>query len=341
MDELRFLIEGIGGIGGVMAARLIQAGYSPTLVTNNRDITDAINTSGLQVTVDGDTVAVPASAVTSPGDTRGPFDVALLIMKADGVVAAAEVTFPLLAPNGFVVTFQNGVVEDDVAAAIGADRIVSGIVGWGGTMHAPGVYEQTSKGSIHIGEIDNPPTQRLVPLATALEAVAPVVVSDNIRGALWSKLAINATINTLGALTGQTLGELLAGREARTLLLAAYREVVDTATALEIRLERIAADPYLLYLPEGAGPATRFRKDLLVRLVGRKYRNVKSSSLQSLERGRRTEVDYLNGYVVEQARLVNVPVPVNDALVHMVHEIETGKRPIDPVNLAELPAKIG
>jgi 2-dehydropantoate 2-reductase len=334
----RILLAGVGGIGGVIAARLLQAGHRPILLTANASITEAIRARGVQVIEGGLRQSIAAEAVTTieelPGDAR--FDLALLLMKANAVVAAARQIAPRLGPAGFLVPCQNGIVEDAVAEAVGAEKVVAAIVGWGGTMHEPGVYEKTGPGAIHIGELDGRPSQRAERLAAILRAASPVVVSQNIRGVLWSKLAINCVITTLGAVTGRTLGEMLKQKNIRRIFLGVYREVIDTAEALSVRLERVAADPKLLYLPAGAGPLKAFFKDLLVRLVGRRYGRLKSSMLQSLERGRPTEIDFLNGYVVREAARANVPVPLNQALVRLVKEIEAGRRPPDPGNLNEL-----
>jgi 2-dehydropantoate 2-reductase len=342
MSGPRILIQGIGGIGGVMAARLIRAGQDPVLVTGNPDIAASINESGLRVIEGKATDVVPARAVATLSDlTMGSrFDVSLLVMKANPVVAVAEETLPHLADDGYLVTCQNGVVEDAVAEAVGAERVVSAIIGWGGTMHAPGVCEKTGPGEIHLGELDGRITDRVRTLGAILEEVTPVVVCDNIRGALWSKLGINCMITTLGAVTGQLLGEMLSDRRAREAFLVIYREVADTARALGITLERIAVNPRLFYMPETAGPVTRLAKDLLARLVGVRYRRLKSSMLQSLERGRPTEVDFLNGYVAQKAAEAGAEAPLNAAVTRMVHEIEQGARPIEPANMEDLLAVI-
>jgi 2-dehydropantoate 2-reductase len=339
MDKTKILIEGVGGIGGIVAGRLIHAGHEPVLVTHNPKITEVINEGGLRIKTPEEERVVQAKAHTALDEVTGdaPFDVAFLIMKATAVLDAARETLPLLdKESGYMVTFQNGIVEDAVAEVVGAERVVSGIIGWGGTMLEPGNYEKTSGGEIHMGELDGRRSERVQGLASILETVCPVVVSENIRGALWSKLAINCTITTMGALTGETLGEMLADERVRRAFLRVYREVVDTADALGIEMERIAANPRLLYLPRDAGWLTRFFKDLLARMVGRKYSQVKSSSLQSLERGRRTEIDYLNGYVVERAREAGVDVPLNEALVRIIKEIEAKDRVIGPENMADL-----
>ena len=339
MTAKRILLEGIGGIGGVVAAQMIRTGLSPTLVTGNPEITEAINRTGLDLTTPGDEFIVPARAFTSlselPSGAR--FDAVYLLMKANGVVDAARESLPLLAKDGYVVTFQNGIVEDSVARVVGPERVVSAVIGWGGEMRAAGVYEKTSGGKTFVGELDGTLSSRVMDLGLTLKSSAEVILFPNIRGVLWSKLAINSMITTMGALTGQRLGEMLAGARARSIFLAIYREVIDTARALGVSLESVATKPELFYLSRDANFLTKGFKHILMGLVGFKYRNVKSSSLQSLERGRKTEIDFLNGYVVRKAKEAGVDAPVNESVILLVKEIETGKRVIDPKNLAEIP----
>jgi 2-dehydropantoate 2-reductase len=338
MTKPRILIEGVGGIGGVVAARLVQARYHPVLVTSNPEITEAIKTQGLRVADGKESFSQQAEVYTRldelPPDSH--FDVALLLMKANSVTEVARATLPHLDPRGYLVTCQNGIVEDAVCEAVGAGRVVSAIIGWGGTMHAPGVYEKTGPGAIHIGELDGHLSDRVKLLAGALGRISPVSISENIRGALWSKLAINCVITTLGALTGEMLGTMLRDWRVRRVFLRVYREVIDTAEALGIKLERIAVNPRLLYLPAGAGPVRRRLKDLLVKVIGRRYGRLRSSMLQSLERGRPTEIDFLNGYVVGQAAHASMAVPLNAALVRMIKEIEAGQRPLQMRNIDEM-----
>lgn len=332
----RVVIQGIGGIGGVVAGTLIDAGMKPVLVTNNADITNAIRADGLRVKLPDRAFTVKADVYTTLAEAPGPFDAAYLIMKALGVVDAARETAKHLAPDGYVVTFQNGIVEDAVGEAIGIGRVVSASVGWNGIMHKPGDYERTTPGNTFVGELDGRLTPRVQRIAEALRHSGPVTVSKNMRGVLWSKLAINCTVNSVGALTGETLGEMLADPRIRKLFLRTYSEVFDTAAAQGIQLERIAANPNLLYLPKNAGFLTRYTKDFIARMLGRKYKSARSSTLQSLERGRKTEVDFLNGYVVDVAQKLGVRTPVNAALTRMIKEIENGARKITRSNIDDL-----
>jgi 2-dehydropantoate 2-reductase len=332
----RIVIQGIGGIGGVVAGTLVDAGMRPVLVTNNAEIAEAIRANGLRVKLPDRSFTVQADAYTTLAEAQGPFDAAYLLMKALGVVAAAAETAKYLSPDGYVVTFQNGIVEDAVGAAIGIQRVVSASVGWNGIMHKPGEYERTTPGDTFVGELDGRITPRVTNVADALRGSGPVTLSTNMRGVLWSKLAINCTVNSVGALTGETLGEMLADPRIRRIFLRTYSEVVDTAEAQNIQLERIAADPKLLYLPKNAGFLTRHAKDFIARMLGRKYKSARSSTLQSLERGRKTEIDFLNGYVVEVAARIGVAIPVNAALTRMIKEIEDGKRKIANSNIEDL-----
>jgi 2-dehydropantoate 2-reductase len=200
----------------------------------------------------------------------------------------------------------------------------------------------TSRGELNIGELDGAITPRVQELKRILDAAARTNVSSNIYGVLWSKLAINCVVTTLGAVTGQLLGEMLRRGAVRHLALVITSEVVDVAQAYGITLEPVGGtlDVHRLYLP----PERRARsfgldllpKHIILLVVGLKFRRLKSSMLQSLERGRQPEIDFMNGYVVERGREKDVPTPVNAALAAMVREIESGDREIQPENLDEL-----
>ncbi|MCD6286039.1 MAG: 2-dehydropantoate 2-reductase, partial [Anaerolineae bacterium] len=232
----RILLMGCGAVGGVIGAGLLESGHDVTLVTHNTSISRTIVTHGLRVvTPDGTHTLSPkrCAALTHPDLTAvaGSFDIVLLAMKASGVEAAARGVLPMLAPDGIVVTLQNGIVEDHVASIIGRERAIGALVGWGATMHGPGIYERTSRGEMTIGELNGSTTERIQRLKTVLDAVAPTAVSANIYGALWSKLAINCVVTTLGATTGQLLGQMLRQARVRRLALSVISEVMDVAAA--------------------------------------------------------------------------------------------------------------
>ena len=342
----RLLLMGCGGVGGVLAGGLLRGGRDLTIVTRNEKICRALDADGLRLITPEGEWSVPATVYTHLDEIEGGFDAVYLAMKGTDVEQAVRDVESHLTPEGYVVTFQNGVVEDRVSAILGRERVIGALVGWGATMHAPGVSEMTSHGEIIVGELDGRLTPRVQRLKATLESIGPVTASTNIYGQLWSKLTLNCATSASGAVTGQLLGEMLVRNAGRRLALAIMSEVVDVAEAHGISLEPVGGtlDVHRLYLPPerraGGWGLDLVSRHAIMMAVGAKFRRLKSSMLQSIERGRPADIDFLNGYVAERGREKGVPTPVNAALAAMVREIEAGTRAISPDNLEELLAPL-
>jgi 2-dehydropantoate 2-reductase len=205
-------------------------------------------------------------------------------------------------------------------------------VEWGATVRGSGELEMTYKGNFVIGNIDNKPDPRLLSIKKVLDTMSPVKISENIMGDLYSKLIINSCITPLGAICGLYLGEMLSIKKLRNIAIEIMRECMAVAGAMDIRVEvfadRLDYDKFL----QGSGFFSDMRRHLLIRTIGFKYRRFRSSSLRSLEMGKPTEIDYLNGYISANGRKYNVPTPVNDRIIQIVKDIEAGRRPISPGN---------
>jgi 2-dehydropantoate 2-reductase len=201
-------------------------------------------------------------------------------------------------------------------------------------MNGPADLEMTSDGEFVIGNIDGKPDPRLEPLRHMLSQIVPTRISLNIMGELYSKLVINSCINSLGAITGLELGRLLASQRIRNIFMELMREAMAVADALNIRVEPGGGGKLgLLPVPRRSSLMSSLKRHAMVRIIGFKYRRIKSSSLQSLERGRATEIDYLNGYISDHGKKHGVPTPVNDAVISMVKQIEAHTRSISAQNL--------
>lgn len=340
MDE-KYLVMGIGSVGGVVASEMTRDGYRPDLVTHNPEITRAINANGILFsTPDEEGVHIPAHAYTELAELPEgrQYDAILLIMKTNDMLDAAEEARPLLKPNGYFVTFQNGIVYDELAKIAGRTRVVPAVVAFGSTMEAPAVYRRTTPVSrIYIGEMDGKLSPRVQNMGKVLDHVVPTSVSENIEGILWGKLLWNCAVSAICVLAGGTWGEVGSDERGRMLFLRIYREVLDVADKYFIKVANVVDhNPRDYYLPPSASPTQRADKLALLDRLLVQYADVKPSSLQSIERGRPTEIDYLNGYVVQKAREIGAPVPLNDAIVHMIKAIEAGERTITPDNLDEL-----
>lgn len=336
----RVVVVGCGGIGGVVAAALRAAGHEVVAVTGNAGIAAAIEARGLSARLhDGEhkQVRLPARERLSPGD--GPFSLALLAVPPNAAEAAAQDLLPHLSDDAPIVCFQNGLIEERLAPIVGAPRVVGGVVSFGASMLAPGEVEQTSGGGFVIGRLAGALDEATRRVGRLLQQVADVELTTNLRGARWSKLAINCAISSLGTLGGDRLGALMRHRFVRRLCLETMTEVTQVALAEGIRLEKVSGtlDLEWLALDEEerllAGSPSLFAKHTVLLAVGAKYRRLRSSMLAAIERGRPPPIEFLNGEVAHRGPRLSVPVPVNQGLTERVHALGRGEgRP----GLAEL-----
>jgi 2-dehydropantoate 2-reductase len=323
----RFLVMGCGGIGGVVATHLLETGHDVTVVTTNASIATAIGARGFRIKDDGGLRTVRGAAVTSvPAD--GAFDYVLLATQPPQVEEAARMALPALAPRGAMVCLQNGLCEARIARIAGDDRTLGAIVAWGASMIEPGVYERTSAGGFTLGRLDGADDARVDVLARALEPIGPCETTKNLAGKRWSKLAINCAITSLGAVGGDRFGALMQHRHVRRLGLDLMTEVVHVARAEGIELEKVSGTidlDWVALTPEeerAAGSPGLLAKHALVLAVGFRFRRMRSSMLNAIERGRTPAVEFLNGEVVSRAGAI--PVRVNARIREMVWSIARG-----------------
>ena len=334
--DTRICIIGAGAIGGVTAAYMKKAGLDVTLVTKHPEIAEISNTKGLSISgVRGDElIRVPAAAAIE--ELEGVYQYCLIATKAYDMPECARKMLPYLAEDALVVSMQNGICTDALGEVVGLERTVGCVIGFGATMKGPGKLEMTSTGGFQIGMADRSRPARLEELRTIMDTVVPAAVSDDIYADLYSKLIVNACITALGAVCGLTLGEMMQRLDARRIFLGVISEGVRVAEAAGLTIPPYAGKLNYYSLMKGSGLLDRLRRHLTIRLMGIKYSRLKSSSLQSLERGRPTEIPYLNGCIVRKGAESGITCPINERLTEMVEQIEQGKRRITPDNLSDL-----
>jgi 2-dehydropantoate 2-reductase len=327
----RILVMGAGGIGGIVAGSLTEIGASVTAVTTNASIADAVREHGFRLRGDGVVrtvrgrveLGVPAGAV---------YDLVILATQPPQVEEAARAALPSLAEEGNMVVLQNGLCEARIAKLAGEGRVLGAIVAWGASMPEPGLYDKTAAGGFTIGRLaGGEPDEAARRLGGLFESIGPVSHTQNLRGARWSKLALNCAISSLGTIAGERLGPLVRIRRYRRLALDVMTEVVEVARCEKVRLEKVAGtiDLDWIALTEAEklarGSAGLTAKHTLLMGVGLRYRRMRSSMLAAIERGRTPAIDFLNGEVVDRARLHGVPAPVNQRVVDTVHAIARGE----------------
>ncbi len=323
----RILVMGAGGIGGIVAATLTEVGCAVTAVSTNGEIRAAVDKAGFRVLDEGEERVVRGWVSPAP---EGKYDLVILATQPPNVEDAARTALPHLAPDGQVVVLQNGLCEERIAAIVGDRRVIGGIVAWGASMPEPGVYERTAAGGFQIGRLSGGLDEDLRRVAELLEAIGPVTMTQNLRGARWSKLALNCAVSALGTIAGERLGPLVRVRRYRRLALEAMSECVAVAKAEDVKLEKVAGTLDLEWIAltdadrASAGSVSLTAKHALLLAVGLRYRRMRSSMLAAIERGRTPAIDFLNGEVVTRGKQRGVPTPVNQRIVETVWAIAKG-----------------
>ncbi|MBN1337729.1 MAG: 2-dehydropantoate 2-reductase [Bacteroidales bacterium] len=330
---LKILVIGAGGIGGITAAHISKAGFNIEAVDSLPGYAEKISHEGIHVFGRSREFRERMPAFRDIGLVSEKKDIIIIATKANALEAVMKAIRPLLKEETAIVSLQNSMSVESLTAQMGSHRVIGCVVGWGATAHAPGELERTSSGRFEIGGINGHRAKHFDFVKEMLGTTAPVTVTDNIYGNLYSKLIINSCITTLGAISGMTLGRMICYRKARNIFIEVIREAVNVGRAAGVSFPKYAGKLDFCSFADDTSLTGRLRSHLLIGMVGLKYWKLRSSGLQSLESGQKTEVDFLNGFISQKARSLHLSTPVNDVLIRLVHEIEDGKRSITEKNL--------
>jgi 2-dehydropantoate 2-reductase len=331
------LIWGAGAIGGSIGAALPHAGHDVLLVDRDADHVAAIDRSGLEIIGPIRQYRVRARACT-PEQVEGTFQTVLLCVKAQDTEQAARALAPHLAPDGVVVSVQNGLNELVIARIVGEARTIGCFVNFGADYHGPGLVMYGGRGAVVVGELDGRRTARIEAIHRLFRTFdADAVLTDNIWGYLWSKLIYGALLFAT-ALTDDAIADVLDARRYRPVLVALGQEVAAIAAAERVRLERFDGfDPAAFTSGASAAALARSFADM----VAFNRRSAKSHSgiwRDLAVRRRRTEIDAQIGPIVEIGARHGVPTPLSTRLIALIHDIEDGRRAQDQATLDALAA---
>ena len=246
----------------------------------------------------------------------GTYDVILLLTKQllnPEVVAFLK---DYLADDGVIVTLQNGLPEPGIAEIVGSHRTMGCVVEWGAALTAPGVCTLTS-------EVDGITDEKFHEVKALLELMCPVHEEQNLIGARWSKLLINATFSGLGTVVGGVFGDVSENKAARKVAVRAMKECIDVghaagATFAPVQGKNITA---LFYYKNAL---KRAFATLLIPIAMKKHRNIEPSMLQDLKKGKPCEIAAINGVVCDYGKKYGVKTPINDRIVEIVRKCESG-----------------
>lgn len=345
---------GAGGIGGIVAATLTEIGSAVTVVSTNEQIRAAVDKAGFRLIDDGEERTIRGWISPAP---EGRYDLCILATQPPNVEDAARTALPHLVDDAQVVVLQNGLCEDRIAAIVGGHRVLGAIVTWGASMVEPGRYERTAAGGFQLGrfeheasatrevpvpQVEDRPRRARRPTEMAdadarrvgelLEAVGPVTHTRNLRGARWSKLAMNCAVSSLGTIAGERLGPLVRQRRYRRLALEIMSEAVAVGRAEGVAFEKVSGTLDLEWLAlsdadrAAAGSLGLTAKHALILAVGLRYRRLRSSMLAAIERGRTPAIDFLNGEIVTRGKKHGIATPFNSRVCETVWAISRGDK---------------
>jgi 2-dehydropantoate 2-reductase len=303
---LKFAVLGAGALGSAIGGVLTEAGHDVWLITRNQAHVEAINTNGLVLRSEGKDRICKAQATTNAADA-GQVDCVIVLVKSAQTRQAMLSSMSLLGPHTTVLSLQNGLGHEDILSnVVGCERVLAGKSYCGGQFIAPGHVICGVRGKqTHMGELDGAMSERILAIAKAFnEAGLQTTVSDNIMGTIWDKLFVNVATGAISGITRLMYGDLYQVPELEACAIAAVSEAMQVAKARGVTTSM--TEPLEAWRLAGAGLPYEF----------------KASILQTLERGARTEVDYMNGAVVKLGAQHGIPTPVNSTLLACIKGLE-------------------
>lgn len=322
---MRAAIYGAGSLGTILGAYITKNGGEIELINRNKAHVEALRTRGATIT--GTVNFTQKVTAYTPDEMSGEYDIIFLMTKQqqnDEVVAYLK---NFLAADGVIVTLQNGIPELQIGEIVGDERVLGCTVAWGATMTSPGVCELTSAPdslSFSLGSLQSKPNAHITDVKLLLEKMGRVEIDHNFIGSRWSKLLINSAFSGMSAVLGCTFGEAAGNKASRRVVQALIKECIDVCAAGNIKIEPVQGKDIVKLLDY----KNRIKKAFsffIIPIAIRKHALLKASMLQDLEKGKKTEVDAINGVVSAFGRKVSVPTPMNDAVVSIIHKIENGE----------------
>ena len=316
---LRAVLIGAGSIGGSVAVMITRAGYPLDVVAHGEEKAALYRDPGFRLTGAFGDQQVSLRAFPSVEALEGTYDVCFIATKYQQMPSVARAMLPHL------------------REVVGEDRTVGVMIGYGATLLEPNLVEVTAGDEFRIGMPKGHTSPRLKELAEMMSAVLPTRVDDDIVARLFSKVVFNSCINSVCGISGLDLGKALHHRPVRMAMLDIMREGDAVAQAMGLDVPRFNVLPKNSFI---AAHHSRFFNAFMGRFLevgmGIRSGKVHPSTLQSLEKGKKTEIDIMNGYLSAKGAEYGVSTPVNDWMTRTIREIENGSRPISKKNIREL-----
>jgi len=331
---MKVAIYGTGALGSVIGAGLINGGINIDLIDNDEQQVEAIRKNGIHIIGGKETTVKPN--IMYPQEMAPAYDIILLCTKITENNELVPLLKDHLKEDGVIVSLQDGLPEKYISEIVGPQRTMGCTVEWGATLVEPGVCEITSHPdylSVHVGKMPGVPSGRAMEVRNMLNKVCRVHYENNLIGARWTKLLINCSLSVPNAIIGGTFGDVFDGpKKNQNVCLEAMKECIKVGHAEGAKLSSVQGEDFVkdFYY---YGPITKAIARKRLPYILRNHRNIRSAVLQDVQKGRPSEEDAINGYIVECGKKHGIETPVNAKILEIVHKIQKGDLKIDANNI--------
>ena len=345
----RIGVIGAGAIGGSLGGFMALKGEDVTLIDTWRDNVDMMRENGLVLdgSVGEHRVEVNALHTDELDRLSGSFDILIVAVKSYDTKWALDLMSPFIHEDTWVVSPQNSIIELQIAPIVGARRTIGCVTTISVAMMEPArilrsdSVSQSLQGqpiAFRVGELDGRVTPRVEELSRLFEPAGHTVVTQELWSERWTKLATNCMANPTSAVTGLPSYDMKADERSRKMMLKLCVEVVKVGRAVGHDVRVPMAD---FTLEDMEQASIEGHPELEERFVGEPQKFPGRPSMgQDVIKGRRTEIDYLNGFAAEQGKRIGVPTPYNEATVAVVKGVESGEFPVGIENVARVESMV-
>lgn len=336
----RIAVLGTGAIGTCVAADLTEAGLDVTAIDQWPEHVEAMKT-GVRVEMPGQAVqtVIDARHLHEVSSLHRTFDVVFLAVKSNDTRWMTELIRPHLADDGVLVALQNGMNNADIAEIVGAERTIGSVVELSAEIFVPGVVQRDTdhEGTwFAIGELDGRLTSRLEKIQRIMSHVARIDLSEDIEGAKWTKLVVNAMTMGPFGLFGLKNWDAMNLPGMLEISVKIGREAIAVGSAAGYRLNPV----FGMSAEEFSGATDDVLVNAMHTLMAHIGRNSSTAPVHDHKKGRTSEMQFLTGVIVRRGRELGVPTPYNDVIRQMDEEINAGTLAMDVANFELLKKRV-
>ena len=324
---MRVALLGAGSVGTIIGALITEGGENIVLVDSYAEQVDMLNTHGVRITGHLNR-SLPVKAIL-PEEMEGEYDLVISTTKQSSLAESLKNILEHIHDQTIVLTLRNGIPEDISKNIVGEKRVMGGGIEFGATLREPGVTELTTEVSslgITFGQLDGEITRKTRAIQSVLSHLGHAHITKNLLGVRYSKLTDNSTFSGMSAVLGCCCENILESYQAMKCIAYLGREAACVIDKLNIYPEKVFGLQPLL---ENVDFKTKEELDDVIQNYWSPlywpFKDMKASMLQDLEKGQKSEINFINGKFVEVGREVGVDVPFMRTVVDIITKLQDGE----------------